>query len=234
MVVQAVRLRVVAHAGELLLAHAPARGRVVVQALEALPLRVLAHVHEELHHHVAVVHELLLEVGGRGEIAVQEVDVPLVARPLHGGDGLLAGLLPALAGAAARPAQRERAELRVQQVLRGGRVPAAIVERDGAARAERAPELLHDRVEARHPLSGARKGAGGLDVQVLGDVDARGARVQVVHEVGDAAALAGAVPALEQHHQPHALLHRLLLQHHELLHERVAARLVLFFGQRGT
>ena len=234
MVVEAIRLRVVAHAGQLLLAHAPARGRVVVQALETLLLRVLAHVHEELHHHVAVVHELLLEVGSGGEVAVQEVDVPLVARPLHGGDGLLAGLLPVLAGAAVRPAQRERAELRVQQVLRGGRVPAAVVERHGAARAERAPELLHDREEARHPLVGPRESAGGLHVQVLGDVDARGARVQVVHEVGDAAALAGAVPALEQHHQPHALLHRFLLQHHELLHERVATRLVLLFGQRGT
>ena len=54
-VVQAVRLLVVADGGQLVLAHAPARGRIVMQAREALLLRLLRDVHEELDHKVTVV-----------------------------------------------------------------------------------------------------------------------------------------------------------------------------------
>ena len=224
-VVEPVRLLVVADGGELVLVDAPSGGRVVMQAREALLLRLLRDVHEELHHEVAVVGKLLFEVGRGGEVAAQHVDVALVARFGHGGRD---GLLPlALAGA-----ERQAAELGVQHVLHGGGVPAAVEERDGAALAEPLPELLHDRVEARHAVLGARERAGGLHVEVLGDVHAGRARVEVVHEVGDAAALAGAVPPFEQHDEPDALGARLLLQHHQLLHQLVATGFVVVFGQR--
>ena len=196
-----------------------------MQAREALLLRLLRDVHEELHHEVAVVGQLALEVGRRGEVAAQHVDVAFVARLGHGGrDGLLALALGGL--------ERELAELGVQHVLDGGGVPAAVEERDGAALAEPLPELLHHGVEARHAVRAARERARGLHVEVLGDVHASRARIEVVHEIGDTAALAGAVPSLEQHDQAHALHARLLLQHHQLLHQLVAARLVGVFRKR--
>ena len=50
-----------------------------------------------------------------------------------------------------------------------------------------------------------------VHVEIARHVNARRARVQVEHEVGDAASLARAVPSLEEHHKPDALKARLLL-----------------------
>ena len=63
-----------------------------------------------------------------------------------------------------------------------------------------------------------------------GEADGAAATAQSVARAlaaAEAAAESAAVEAV-------SYTHLLLLQHHELLHERVAARLVLFFGQRGT
>lgn len=49
----------------------------------------------------------------------------------------------------------------------------------------------------------------------------------MIHEIGDTTALAGAVPALEQYHEPHALVVGLLLEHHELGQKFVPLLLVL-------
>ena len=58
---------------------------------------------------------------------------------------------------------------------------------------------------SRYAALRARERARGFHVEVFSDVHAGGARVEVVHEIGDAAALAGAVPSFEQHHQADAL-----------------------------
>ena len=148
-----------------------------------------------------------------------------VARLGHGGrDGFLALALGGFQG--------ELAELGVQHVLNGGGVPAAVEERDGAALAQALPELLHHGIEARYAALRARERAGGFHVEVFSDVHAGGARVEVVHEIGDAAALAGAVPSFEQHHQADALHARLLLQHHQSLHQLVPTRLVGVLRER--
>ena len=83
-VVQAVRLLVFADGGHLAVGHAPGGGGVAAQARQALALRLLGHVDEELHHHVAVVGELLLEIGGAGKRTAQGVDVALLGGLAHG------------------------------------------------------------------------------------------------------------------------------------------------------
>ena len=50
-----------------------------------------------------------------------------------------------------------------------------------------------------------------VHVKIARHVNARRARIQVEHEVGDAASLARAVPSLEEHHKPYALKTCLLL-----------------------
>ena len=203
-----------------------------MQTDEALSLRLLRDVHEELRHEIAVVDELPLEVGRRGERAAQRVDVALIARL---GDGLGHRLplpLRVLAPLGAATTQYKIAVFGVEHTLGGDGVPAAVVERDGSAHAKRLPELLHGGIEAGDAVLGPREGARGLHVEVLGDVHARGARVEVVHEIGDAASLAGAVPPLEQHDEAHTPFARLLLQHDQALHERIALLPVLVFRQR--
>ena len=85
----------------------------------------------------------------------------------------------------------------VEHVLDDRRVPAAIVERDGVALAQGLPEGLHNGVEARHAAFAADELALGVRIEVEPHVNPGGARVQVVHEVGNATALTGAVPAFE-------------------------------------
>ena len=181
---------------------------------------------EEFDHHVAVVGKLLLEVGGAGKGAAQRVDVALLGGLMHGPRHGSAGVKHLTVF------DPHLAKLGVEHALHGRGVPAAVVERDGAAAAERLPELLHHGIEAAHAVLGARERRRVDGIEVLRDVDAGGAGVQVVHKVGNAAALACAVPALEQHHKPHAGSARLLLQHHQTLGERIAARLVLFLWKR--
>ena len=150
-VVQAVRLLVFADGGHLAVGHAPGGGGVAAQARQALALRLLRHMDEELHHHVAVVGELLLEVGGAGKGAAQRVDV-----------ALLGGLVHSASHGSARVEHLavfdfHFAELGVEHALHGRCVPAAVVERDGAAPAKRLPELLHHGVKAAHAVLGARE-----------------------------------------------------------------------------
>ena len=225
-VVQAVRLLVFADGGHLAIGHAPGGGGVAAQARQTLALRLLRHVDEELHHHVAVVGELLLEIGGAGKRAAQGVDVALLGGLAHGARNGGAGVEDLAVF------DLHLAELGVEHALHGRGVPAAVVERDGAAAAERLPELLHHGIEAAHAVLGARERRRIDGVEVLGDVHAGGAGVKVVHKIGDAAALARAVPALEQHHKAHAGDARFLLQHHQTLGQRIAACLVLFLRKR--
>ena len=192
---------------------------------------------EELHHQVPVVDKLLLEIRNGCEIATQRVALPFIARL---GDErrrslLLALVLPGVVRALmllAYLVEGQVPEFGVEHVLRRGRVPAAIVECDVAPRTEFLPELLHDRIKARHAVGCAGERAGRFDIEILRHGHGRRTRIEIEHEVGDAAALAGAVPALEQDNETHALLPRLLLQNHELLHELVATNLVLLFRQR--
>ena len=197
-VVQLVGSLVTVMAFELLLGHAPAGHRVVVQPLQALDLRFLGHMHEELHHHVAIGHKLLLEV----------VDGVQVVALLFLGKQQLGRRV-------------------VEHMLDDRRVPAAIVERDGVALAQGLPEGLHNGVETRHAAFAADELALGVRIEVEPHVNPGGTGVQVVHEVGNAAALTGAVPALKQHHEPHALVVGLLLEHHELGQKFVPLLLVL-------
>ena len=225
-VVQAVRLLVFADGGHLAVGHAPGGGGVAAQARQALALRLLGHMDEELHHHVAVVGELLLEIGGAGKRTAQRIDVALLGGLAHGARNGGAGVEDLAVF------DLHLAELGVEHALHGRGVPAAVVEGDGAAAAKRLPELLHHGVKAAHAVLGARERRRIDGVEVLGDVHAGGAGVKVVHKVGDAAALARAVPTLEQHHKPHAGGARFLLQHHQSLGQRIAARLVLFLRKR--
>ena len=57
-----------------------------------------------------------------------------------------------------------------------------------------------------------------------------GTGVELVHEIRDAAALAGTAPAFEQHDKANALRTRLLLQHDELVDERLVLGFVFLFG----
>ena len=228
-------MRVVGGAGELALAHAPARGGIVVEALQAAALHLLAHVNEELDQHVTVVDELALELGGRLDGAVDGARAALIARERGrlGGAALpplaamLVAVLALLVVAVVVLEQGVFARLGEQHALDAGGIPAAIVERDGAALAERLPELLHRRVEVLHAPRRAGEPADRRHVEVGRDVHGRGARVEPVHQVGDAAALAGAVPPLEEHHQPDVLGAGALLERGQALHELVALCLVL-------
>ena len=202
-VVHRVGAIVILRARELAVGHAPARRWVVVKSLEAAALRLLRYVKEELHHRVAVIGKLALEAVNRLEVAAR-----LLAR--------------------GRPlARRVR-----KHVLKRRRVPAAVEERDGATLAERAPEWLHEREVTRYAVRPPHE-AGRLAHVGLARHEHRGrAGVELVHEVGDAAALAGAVPPLEEHRESRALAARALLQHHELAHEVVVLALVRLLGQR--
>ena len=101
-----------------------------------------------------------------------------------------------------------------QQQLHGLRVPAAIVERDVPALAERAPVFLHQREVAAHTLAEACELGRSLRIRIGRHMHARSPSVEVVHQVGYPRALPRAVPALEQHHQPRTRRHRALLEHH--------------------
>ena len=107
-----------------------------------------------------------------------------------------------------------------------GGVPALLVEGDGAALSQTLPEGLHEGLVARDAVFERGEELGvfvGREDRVH---HVGGAGVHEVEEVADAAALAGSVPALEEHHQAQLLLAGLLLQEHELLHELVALLLV--------
>ena len=101
-VVQLVGGLVAVMALELLLGHAPAGHRIVVQPLQALDLGFLGHMHEELHHHVAIGHKLLLEVVN----GIQVVALLLLGKQQFG-------------------------RRVVEHMLNDRRIPTAIVERDG-------------------------------------------------------------------------------------------------------
>ena len=196
-------LLVAPRARQLLVGHAPAGRGVVVQALEPLSLRLLAHVQEQLHHHVAVVGQLPLEIAHRRGVAAR-----LVAQ---------GGRLVRSMG---------------HHALYRRAVPALIEEGDGAALAERPPILLHERVEIRDAarLAGEMAQRGLIDVPR--NVHARRTGVEVVHQIRDPAALPRSVPALEQDDEADPLRTRLLLQDHQTLHQGVALRLVLLLRQR--
>ena len=87
---------------ELLLGHAPTGHGIVVQPLQAFDLGFLGHMHEELHHHVAIGHKLLLEVVN----GIQVVALLLLGKQQFG-------------------------RRVVEHMLNDRRIPTAIVERDG-------------------------------------------------------------------------------------------------------
>ena len=119
-------------------------------------LGFLAHMQEQLHHHVAVVGQLALEVAHRRGVAAR-----LVAQRR----GLVRGV--------GHHALHRRA------------VPPAIEKRDGAALAERLPVLLHERMEVGDAVRLAGKAAQRGLIDVLRDVNARRAGVEVVHQIRD-------------------------------------------------
>ena len=212
-VVDAVGILVVPNALETLLVDAPRRGGVGSQALEALPLAFGGHVNEKLHDLVAVVDKAALELTyGR------EAHPGLLARrKLVTSDSALLAFLAL---------RVKPAECTAHRALSGHGIPAAIVERDRPARPERLPELLHERPVPSDIMSGIRERPRLVHVEIARHVNARRARIQVEHKVGDAASLARAVPSLEEHHKPYALKACLLLQRHEPLDERVVGFLV--------
>ena len=212
-VVDAVGVLVVPNALETLLVDAPRRGGVGSQALEALPLAFGGHVNEKLHDLVAVVDKAALELAyGR------EAHPGLLARrKLVASDSALLAFLAL---------RVKPAECTAHRALSGHGIPAAIVERDRPAWPERLPELLHERPVPGDIMSGIRERPRLVHVEIARHVNARRARIQVEHKVGDAASLARAVPSLEEHHKPYALKACLLLQRHEPLDERVVGFLV--------
>ena len=212
-VVDAVGVLVVPNALETLLVDTPRRGGVGSQALEALPLAFGGHVNEKLHDLVAVVDKAALELAYR-----REAHPGLLARrKLVASDSALLAFLAL---------RVKPAECTAHSALSGHRIPAAIVERDRPARPEHLPELLHERPVPGDIMSGIRERPRLVHVEIARHVNARRARIQVEHKVGDAASLARAVPSLEEHHKPYALKACLLLQRHKPLDERVVGFLV--------
>ena len=123
------------------------------------------------------------------------------------------------------------AEFDVEHVLQRGGIPSAIVQRHIAARAKRFPELLHERIVPAHPLAHVREQARFLRVEVGGYVHRGRSRIEVVEQIGYAAAFARSVPALEQDGEADALRARLLLQDDEAFNQLVVDGLVLRFRQ---
>ena len=114
-----------------------------------------------------------------------------------------------------------------EQTAQGGLVPAAVEKGHVAAGAQRLPELLHHGVVVVRAHALLEEGARRLGIEPFGHVHARRAGVEVVEQVGDAAALAGAVPAFEEDHDADALVVGLLLEHREALDQGVVFGLVL-------
>ena len=168
---------------------------------------------EKLHDLVAVVDKAALELAYR-----REAHPGLLARrKLVTSDSALLAFLAL---------RVKPAECTAHRALGGHRIPAAIVEGDRPARPERLPELLHERPVPGDIMPGVRERPRLVHVEIARHVNARRTRIQVEHKVGDAASLARAVPSPEEHHKPHALKARLLLQRHEPLDKRVAGFLV--------
>ena len=212
-VVDAIGVLVVPNALETPLVDAPRRGGVGSQALEALPLAFGGHVDEEFHDLVAIVDKAALELTYR-----REAHPGLLARrKLVTSDSALLAFLAL---------RVKPAECAAHRALGCHGIPAAIVEGDRPARPERLPELLHERPVPGDIMPGVRERPRLVHVEIARHVNARRARIQVEHKVGDAASLARAVPSLEEHHKPYALKTCLLLQRHEPLDERVVGFLV--------
>lgn len=177
------------------------------------PLAFGGHVNEKLHDLVAVVDKAALELAYR-----REAHPGLLARrKLVASDSALLAFLAL---------RVKPAECTAHSALSGHRIPAAIVERDRPARPERLPELLHERPVPGDIMPGIRERPRLVHVEIARHVNARRARIQVEHKVGDAASLARAIPSLEEHHKPYALKACLLLQRHKPLDERVVGFLV--------
>ena len=227
-VVNLVPIVVVLRQLHLALAHAPGGVGVLAQGVQALLLRLLGHVHEQLHDGVPVVHEHLLEVEGNLLVAADDI-----ARQRAAGSDGGALAFRQLLHFLSEFFQLFRLLLNEpeQHLLGRRRVPAAIVERYLATLAERFPELLHQGIDARYIPLGAREILGGLHIDVFGHMHLRGARIQLVNELGNTAALAGSRPTFNEHDQAHALRARLLLQQNELADELVVNRLVFLFRQ---
>ena len=168
---------------------------------------------EEFHDLVAIVDKAALELAYR-----REAHSGLLARrKLVTSDSALLAFLAL---------RVKPAECTAHRALSGDGIPAAIVEGDRPARPERLPELLHERPVPGDIMPGVRERPRLVHVEIARHVNARRARIQVEHKVGDAASLARAVPSLEEHHKPYALKARLLLQRHKPLDERVVGFLV--------
>ena len=122
-----------------------------------------------------------------------------------------------------------RVRIGVHQTARGGGVPPALVERHVAARAKRLPEFLHERLEAGNARAHISKTSRALFVEIRQHMHMRRARVELVHQIANAAPLARAVPTLEQGNDAHALFAGLLLQHYEFRDKFVVQGLIFLF-----
>ena len=183
----------------------PGARRVAHEVHDAPALHLARDVEEEPHDEKAVVLELAFEHPHRLDM-----------------------LFNALLGAARHVDARLGVELGVAlqaDVLDVGArklVVVGLVEyRHRAALAQAAPIARHER-EARLVAD-----------RLLHRMHRVGARVEVDHEVGDAAPLAGRPPSLEHDDCAHVRLDGMLLEHHEALLDRLAARTVLAFSHLG-